>query len=153
MSVVLELRIKDAIEECDKHLLRIHESFARISNKFPLDIDVYKNFSSEDVMAIDQFLYRYTKLQDKIGSSLIKNICIYLDGDNDLRTFIDNLHVLEKYDILTSVAEWEELREIRNSLTHEYTNRVEQQVEMLNSLIQYKVVLISIFTKMKKIVQ
>ena len=120
MSVVLELRIKDAIEECDKHLLRIHESFARISNKFPLDIDVYKNFSSEDVMAIDQFLYRYTKLQDKIGSSLIKNICIYLDGDNDLRTFIDNLHVLEKYDILTSVAEWEELREIRNSLTHEY---------------------------------
>ena len=153
MIEVLKLRINDAIEECEKHLVRIQESFARINNKFPLTIDAYRNLSSDDVMAIDQFIYRYTKLQDKIGSSLIKNICIYLEGDDYTRTFIDNLNILEKYGILNSMAEWDELREIRNSLTHEYTNNAEQQVDMLNNLVQYKELLITIFQKLKIVIK
>ena len=153
MIEVLKLRINDAIEECEKHLVRIQESFARINNKFPLTIDAYRNLSSDDVMAVDQFIYRYTKLQDKIGSSLIKNICIYLEGDDYTRTFIDNLNILEKYGILNSMAEWDELREIRNSLTHEYTNNAEQQVDMLNNLVQYKELLITIFQKLKIVIK
>ena len=153
MIEVLKLRINDAIEECEKHLVRIQESFTRINNKFPLTIDVYRNFSSNDVMAVDQFIYRYTKLQDKIGSSLIKNICIYLEGDDYTRTFIDNLNILEKYGILNSMAEWDELREIRNSLTHEYTNNAEQQVDMLNNLVQYKELLVAIFQKLKIVIK
>ena len=153
MIEVLKLRINDAIEECEKHLVRIQESFTRINNKFPLTIDVYRNFSSNDVMAVDQFIYRYTKLQDKISSSLIKNICIYLEGDDYTRTFIDNLNILEKYGILNSMAEWDELREIRNSLTHEYTNNAEQQVDMLNNLVQYKELLVAIFQKLKIVIK
>lgn len=150
---LLLLRLKTASEECTLHCKRICDAMQKIQYLFPLSIDSYKNLSDDDIMALDQFIYRYTKLQDTIGSSFIKNICIFLEGDNLQRSFIDNLHILEKHHIIENAFLWDELREMRNTLTHEYFNDTEQQVAMLNKLMQYKDVLIAIFDKIHNIVK
>ncbi len=109
----------------------------------------YNAFTSNEVMALDQLIYRFTKLQDKIGTSLIKNMCILLEGDNDQRTFIDNLNILEKHSLLNNKTEWDELREMKNTLTHDYPNDIAFQIEKLNNVIHCKQTLLAIYSKIK----
>jgi uncharacterized protein YutE (UPF0331/DUF86 family) len=42
---------------------------------------------------------------------------------------IDVLHILEKLDIITSIEEWDKLREIRNLIAHEYPNDINERIE------------------------
>lgn len=126
--------INNSIAECDIHTKRINSSLADIKHILPITIEIYEKLNSDDIKSIDQLIYRYTKLQDKIGSSLIKNMCIFLEGDDDRRTFIDCLNILEKHYILKDTNDWEKLRNIRNRLTHEYSLDIDRQVEMINDL-------------------
>ncbi len=141
--------INNSIEECDIHIKRINSSLADIKHILPITIETYENLNSDDIKSIDQLIYRYTKLQDKIGSSLIKNICIFLEGDDDRRTFIDCLNILEKHHILENTDDWEKLRNIRNRLTHEYSLDIDKQVQMLNDLTIILEELFEIFNNIK----
>ncbi len=146
---IVELRIQESLQECDKHVNYINEAYSKLTSIFPVTEKNYNKITSDDVMALDQLIYRFTKLQDKIGTSLIKTICILLEGDNDQRTFIDNLNILEKHNLLDNKAQWDELREMRNTLTHDYPNDISFQIEKLNKVIQCKETLVSIYSNIK----
>ena len=40
----------------------------------PLSIEKYENLKNDEITYIDQFLYRFAKLQDVMGQKLIKYI-------------------------------------------------------------------------------
>ena len=52
---------------CDRHTWRIKEALNELSELFPLQPDIYANLSSEKVRCIDQFIFRFSKLQDAMG--------------------------------------------------------------------------------------
>lgn len=131
---LLMLRLEDNIEEAKLHIKRINFALSKLKYTFPLTKDIYKNITEDDILIFDQLIYRYTKLQDKIGQSLIKNISILLEGDDDKRTFIDCLNILERHEIIEHALIWDKLRSLRNKLTHEYDQDIKKQVLMFNDL-------------------
>ena len=48
----------------------------------PLDKQKYISLDKNQVQALDQFLFRFSKLQDVIGRKLFKYLLIFQEGDN-----------------------------------------------------------------------
>lgn len=130
---LLLARLQKDIAECDKHCKSANYAYAKIISYFPLTETIYNTLDIEDFASFDQFIYRYTKLQDKIGQSFIKNMAILFEGEDERRTFIDNINVLEKHQILNAV-DWDNIRKLRNRLAHEYSDESSEQVELFNEL-------------------
>jgi uncharacterized protein with HEPN domain len=68
---------------------------------------------------LDAFVSRYCRLQDTLGDKLLP---VFLKIQLEpIGTVLDNLNRAEKLGIITSVIDWIEARNLRNSLVHEYT--------------------------------
>ena len=88
--------------------------------------------TDEQVQDIDQFILRYTKLQDTMGTRLFTSILNYLYEPVDNRPMLDILHRLEKLGLIDSIAMWQEVRLVRNRFAHDYANDPEKNAAQLN---------------------
>ena len=78
---------------------------------------------------VNSFLFNFSKLQDKIGAKLFRKVLYDLkEIDNQNLSMIDILNLLEKLEIIEDSKEWDLLREIRNSLAHEYPFDIDERV-------------------------
>ncbi|MGE0566264.1 MAG: hypothetical protein AB7O50_17325 [Pseudolabrys sp.] len=109
-----------ALWECRKHVRHLRRAQEAIGSMGPLDARRLEAFSDDEIRIVDQFIYRYTSLQDTLGQKAFKYL---LDATQEpvppTATFIDRLHVLERLGVL-AVSEWENTRIIRNRLVHDY---------------------------------
>lgn len=72
------------------------------------------------IAALDQFAYRFTKLQDVMSAKLFRQYALeVLHEPVESVPIIDILNLLERYGLLLLVLRWQ-IREIRNQITHEY---------------------------------
>lgn len=141
------LKIKKYINECKKHKLRIEKSYAKVKDIFPLSAQRYEKLSDDEIEAIDQYLFRFAKLQDALGMRLFKIIVSeYVDTINEL-TFLDILNHLEKIGILEDVNVWKRLRDIRNDISHQYDDEPQEMAQALNNIFAYKDELLEIFER------
>ena len=138
------------IKECEKHLQRLKYAKSKLKDIFPLTAQSYQNLSQEDIQVIDQFIYRFSKLQDTIGEKLIKIVFSLYEENIEKFTFIDILNRLEKADILTTQS-WRELRDIRNELSHNYEDEPLQSSIVLNKVYEKEELLESIYQNIKNI--
>lgn len=74
----------------------------------------------EAVQDWDQFVLRFTKLQDAMGTRLLPAVLGFLQEPFEDRPMLDKLHRLEKLGYLPSVERWHGLRAIRNHFAHDY---------------------------------
>ena len=94
----------------------------KIDNSF---FDDYNN-----VRVVNSFLFNFSKIQDKIGAKLFKKILyVAKEIDHENIPMKDALNLLEKLGVLEDSKSWDRLREIRNSLAHEYPFNIEDRVE------------------------
>lgn len=147
-DIVIE-KLEKIFYECDKHILRINSASKKMSVIFPLSKEKYINLTDEEIEPIDQFLFRFAKLQDAIGQKLFKIILIFLNEDIDGKPFIDILNLMEKLNLLESAKEWKELRDDRNELSHNYEDEPEEMSETINKLYDKKEILINIYQRIK----
>ncbi len=131
---VAEITIQSAVNECDRHLDRIMKARRRLESVFPLTADQLDAADDALVEHIDQFVYRFTKLQDAMGTRLLPTLHTFLEGNDQPLPFLDVLGTLEKYQVIPSLVEWQFFRNLRNSLAHEYPEDLEQTVQALNAL-------------------
>lgn len=134
MDEVIKLKCASALEECKKHVQRINTALKFLAPLFPLTEAVLNALSDEQTAVLDQFLYRFAKLQDCIGLRLIPAVYALLEGDTSAHPFIDILNRLEKLGVLTSAADWQYFRSLRNNFAHEYPDRPEDIVHGVNAL-------------------
>jgi hypothetical protein len=134
MDEVIKLKCASALEECKKHIQRINTALKFLEPLFPLTEAVLNALSDEQTAVLDQFLYRFAKLQDCIGLRLIPAVYALLESDTSAHPFIDILNRLEKLGVLTSAADWQYFRSLRNNFAHEYPDRPEDIVHGLNAL-------------------
>ena len=88
----------------------------------------FKDYSNQRI--VNSFLFNYIKIQDKLGASLFRKLLFSLrEINNENLSMIDILNLLEKLEIIQSVAEWDRLREIRNVIAHEYSSDIEERLE------------------------
>lgn len=145
-----KLKQEKVIKECEKHLQTLHYAKSELKNLFPLTGRSYQNLSQEDIQAIDQFIYRFSKLQDTIGEKLIKIVFSLYEENIEKFTFIDILNRLEKAEILTT-KEWQELRDIRNELSHNYEDEPLESSIVLNKVYEKEETLGLIYQNIKSI--
>ena len=134
MGEVERLKLISAKDECKKHEARILKALEILKPSFPLTVNNINSFDDGRVAVLDQFLYRFAKLQDCIGLRLIPALYEALESDDRPLAFIDILNRLEKLGLLSSVNDWQFFRTLRNNLAHEYPEREEDVVEAVNLL-------------------
>jgi hypothetical protein len=134
-------KLKKIFNECDKHIISINSSSAKMKSNIPLEKNKYLNLTDDGVEHIDQFLFRFSKLQDTIGEKLFKTILLYLEEKVENKPFIDILNKLEKLELLNDVSIWKELRDDINELAHNYDNPNETS-KVINKLYNKRNVLI-----------
>lgn len=126
----MSLPLEDALRQCDRHAQRMSRAMARIP--FPLEGHELAQDDENLITLIDQFVFRYTKLQDTLGEHVLRPFCtqVLLELVED-RPLADVLSLLERRGYLTA-DDWRMQRAMRNTLTHEYPEQVTWQAEALN---------------------
>ncbi|MDP2751719.1 MAG: hypothetical protein Q8O31_03830 [Rhodocyclaceae bacterium] len=147
---MIHLKIEKLIAECDKHLKRINHAYAKMSVFMPLDARKYQQLTDDEIEHIDQFLFRFAKLQDAMGEKLFILLLEFLKEENTRnKPFVDVLNRLEQIGLLDDKNVWLELRKIRNNIAHQYEDEPQQAAEALNAIFVSKSILDEIYTKLK----
>jgi hypothetical protein len=142
-----DLRIEKNIAECNKHLKRINSAFVKMSAFMPIDSEKYLQLTDDEVEHIDQFLFRFSKLQDAMGEKLFVLLLEFMQEESvKSRPFIDILNRLEQLGLLDDKNIWLELRKIRNNIAHQYDDEPQQAADALNAIYAAKPVLENIYT-------
>ena len=142
-------RLQREFEVCDKHILRITEALRGLSVESPVSVEFYANLSPEQVRCIDQFIFRFSKLQDAIGAKLFRYLLEYLDEDVTALPMRDILNRLERYQIIPSADEWNYIRELRNEISHDSPLMEDDVVAILNELFLKVKDVFEIYRKLK----
>ncbi|GAB6089132.1 hypothetical protein [Spirochaeta dissipatitropha] len=128
------LTLRSSVQECDSHILRLQRGQALLSSFFPLSKVIMAQTSEDQIEHIDQFIYRFMKLQDSLGTRLLPSLYTILEQNTQPRPFLDMLNRLEQLGVLPSAADWQFFRNLRNNLAHDYPETIEQTVLTLNTL-------------------
>lgn len=136
MNDLVRTKLDSAIRECDAHMGKLERGQGLLAEFFPLTTSAFPSLDESRLEHIDQFIYRFSKLQDAMGKRLFPTLYGLLEEDESPRPFIDILTRLEKLGVITDAEDWQVLRNIRNTIAHEYPGSVEQTVTALNLLLE-----------------
>ncbi len=119
--------LKEIFISIDKLIESCNIDYRELKSK-NIDENFFEDYSNQRLL--NSFLFNFIKIQDKVGAKLFKKVLIELkEIDSQSVPMRDVLNILEKLEIIKSVDDWDRLREIRNSLTHEYPLNIEERVE------------------------
>jgi hypothetical protein len=133
-----KIKLDKIIFECHKHQDRMNKAHQTLMPCFPLTKASYESFDDNHVSYLDQFLYRFSKLQDSIGQKLFKAVLSYKKEEVSNKSFIDIVNRLEQLEYLQDVDAWFVLRDIRNQLAHDYEDDVDELVTIINIIFSKK---------------
>jgi len=98
---------------------------------------------------MDLLILNYSKVQSIIGEKLFKEVLEYAGIDIN-KKFVEILVILEREGILNNVYEWSEIRELRNSFSHEYPEEFEEMMANLSLLLENIDKLQEVYNNVKK---
>ena len=101
-----------------------------------LGAEDYSHLSKADRRLLDQFAYRYTRLQDDMGARLMPAVLKALGEDIGPMSAIDRFTRLEQLGWLASADEWLALRQVRNQFAHDYPDSAPERFERLQAATQ-----------------
>ena len=126
--------LDSAIKESESHIRHMERAAEILSEFFPLTDSSLHTLPDDIVPVLDQFIYRFTKLQDSMASRLLPSLHTLLRADDAPRPFLDILSYLEQMGAITSEEQWQFFRSLRNNLAHDYPESAVQTAETLNTL-------------------
>jgi hypothetical protein len=126
--------IIQTLETCALHLKRMEFAKSKVAAFIPLNRINYYELDDETIGFLDQYIFRFSKLQDIIGSRLFPQTLEALAEPVADQAFIDILNRLEKLGILDAALSWTQLRKVRNDLAHEYPASLIERIEGINYL-------------------
>jgi len=118
--------ISEIFKICDEMFKSCDIDFNELKSQ-EIKSDFFDDYQNTRI--VNSFLFNFSKLQDKIGAKLFRKVLYELkEIDNQNLSMIDILNLLEKLNILKNVEDWDRLREIRNSLSHEYPFDTDERI-------------------------
>ena len=122
--------LKEVFNMCDVMFVNADIDYDELTS-----MDITEKFFEDykNTRIINSFLFNFSKLQDKIGAKLFKKTLYELkEIDSFSIGMIDVLNLLEKLEIVEDATDWDNLREIRNILAHEYPLDIDERVENIH---------------------
>lgn len=125
----MTLPLQAAVDQCRRHVTIMQGALADLPA--PLNASAVEHDDLSLLRTIDQFVYRFIKLQDTLGEHVLRTFAseVLAEPVNDA-PLIDVLTRLERYGFLEAV-QWARWRSLRNSLTHEYPDHPETRIAVL----------------------
>jgi len=142
---MLEKRLDLYFSEAQKHIELIEDALHVI----PLPIENYEKLPNLEKFAINALVFRFSKLQDLIGSKIFRTFLEFNKFDTQDKSFLELLLEVEKEGIV-DIDTWDEFRKLRNSIAHEYPGEEDETVEALELLIKKTPLLIEITFELRK---
>jgi hypothetical protein len=142
-------KLRETMAISDLHHERMLFAYTSLRHHFPLTESIFSQISPLELALFDQLIYRFSKLQDSMGSRLFKQLLELLEEDIAGLPFLDILHKMEKLHLLDNSKDWIILRQTRNTISHEYPFYKEVQMEELNLLPSEIEKLSAIWNKLK----
>ena len=120
-----------ALDQCRRHLRYLRDACRRIP--WPLTAEQMESPDDGLVAALDQFAFRFSRLQDTLGQKAFRAVLVGIlrepCEDSPMRDLLDRL---ERLRLLPSADRWEEIRAARNALAHDYPDTAAQRAARLN---------------------
>lgn len=145
----IKMKFVQTLYGCNKHKMRLNSAYSKIKSELPFKVETFDRLDEDKIEHIDQFLFRFSKLQDAMGEKLFTTLLILLNEDVRKKPFIDKLNILERLELIDTFK-WIELRKTRNDVAHEYSFNVEEVVDSLNDIFHARKSLIEIYDTIYK---
>ena len=121
-------------KEPDTHFERIDALLPELQSYMPLSEEDFSD--KEKIKTIDAFIYRFTKVQDRMGEKFFPLVLESLYEYKNNMALIDVLNRLEQLELLESSDRWIEYRNLRNALTHEYPDNEDEIIRAIELAIR-----------------
>ena len=137
------LSLQQALVTCQGHREALQDALDDLNVRNIDSLD-FEALSKTDRRLLDQFAYRYTRLQDDMGARLMPAVLKALGEDVAAMSAIDRFARLEQLGWLSSADTWNELRQIRNQFTHDYPDGTAERFERLGAAVEASRQLLSV---------
>jgi len=124
------MTLEQVTKELEIHFKRIDILLPELKSYMPFKESDFENI--ETIKTIDSFIYRFTKVQDRMGEKFFPLVLEELYEYKRSMALIDVLNKLEKLELLDNSNKWIEYRKLRNTLTHEYPDNEDEIIEAIN---------------------
>lgn len=141
-------QLNEAILLCTIHSERMRFAWGKVENNFPLTVAKYNSLQPEVLSFFDQLIFRFSKLQDSMGSKLFPSLLESLREETRGKPFIDLLTKMEELELLENAKDWLILRETRNIVTHEYPFMQQELIDGLNLLSKHQKLILDILQQL-----
>ena len=128
--------IDSAVRACESHIAQLEVAEEELQARRPLTEEQLNDLGRHELAHLDQFIYRFTRLQDSMARRLLPALYRELEADESPKPFLDRLNRLEQLGVISSVEEWQEFRNLRNNLAHDYPGSQVETVTTLNELFE-----------------
>ena len=136
-------KLKLHLEESFTHIERLLDVLTVLQELYPLNITKLEEMSIENRDKLDVLAFRFSKLQDILGTKIFREYLSVLQYPVEEKNFLELLKELEKEKIV-DIDLWSELRGVRNSISHDYPLEEDEKLDAINYLIQNVKYLINI---------
>jgi hypothetical protein len=141
-------KLEQHLTEAMIHIERIVVVRDTLEKYYPLNTEKLENFSSENIDKLDVLAFRFSKLQDLLGSKIFREYLTVLQYPVEDKNFLELLKELDKENII-EIDMWSEFRGVRNSISHDYPFEESERLEAMNYLIENVKYLVTITKKIK----
>ena len=131
----------------DNQFSKIELIVSEIKDFLPLNNEDMEDINK--IKTIDSFIYRFGKIQDIMGEKLFPAFLEHLQEYNPSMSLLDVLHKLDKL-ILLNTDEWIKIRQIRNTMTHEYPDNNDEIIATISSALEHFKIMKNIYKLIKQ---
>jgi hypothetical protein len=134
---------------CQGHADALSEAMQDMQSR-ALTPDDYAHLNKDDRRLLDQFAYRYTRLQDDMGARLMPAVLKALGEDIAPMSAIDRFTRLEQLGWINSADDWFSLRQVRNQFAHDYPDSPTERFERLQAAIHAAQQLLTVLAQFQR---
>ncbi|MDR9468390.1 hypothetical protein [Marinospirillum sp.] len=142
-------RYDSLVKGCEIHREHIQWDLQELAEVMPMTTEQLNLLPRPQLAILDQYVFRFSKLQDALGNKLFPAIMGLLNEEEIRMPWADIADQLEKYHVLESAEDWGLMREARNELAHDYPLDDDMKVASLNAIYKYTPDLLKIFQQAK----
>jgi hypothetical protein len=147
-----QLALKQVYALCLGHVEALQDALKDMAQR-ALTPAEYAHLTATDRRLLDQFAYRYTRLQDDMGARLMPAILKALGEDVAAMSALDRFARLEQLGWLPNAEAWNTLRQIRNQFTHDYPDSPAQRFDRLQAAVEAAGQLLTLMNRISKMLE
>lgn len=95
---ISSLRLQDAWRECERNVYHLCRALDSLHPILPLTAEGFEHLSDAEVQTLDQFILRFTKLQDAMGTRVFPAVLEYLQEPYEERPMLARIATKLKTD-------------------------------------------------------